>query len=135
MRYSGMRKLDFIGLLALTPILLATDIVIAPSEAGPPPTIDQKRLSLEQYNHEFDLEIDSLVDELAKVIPTTEVDGLRREFYEWRLQRDRDCAEKARVASEDLVELECRRRKSDEYYQRLRTKLERVQPGQVDRSS
>ena len=116
-----MRKVDAIVLIAITPLLLATDSFLTP-DGRPPPSVD-KRQALERYNYEIDNIIEAQIEKISTLDPSSKLKRLREAHYSWKLRRDLRCAENGRLSSDRFAELECRAAAAEDYYEELEARI------------
>ena len=126
-----MRRAETLVLIVVSPLLLATDISISPEDA--PRSDDEKREILERYNHEVDGVIELQIQEIAALVPTGEIERLRKNHYAWKLERELECSEKGRSESDRLAELECRSKAAEIYYQDLELRIVALEEKRDDR--
>src|SRR5881628_2835000 len=101
-----MKRTGFALLTLIVPVLCALDIEQdAPCVPSAEPAMScaedskgpfDERAQLQQYAHDLNLQCDDQVEYLATVIPADRVKALRKEHYEWRLERDFQCVEAGR---------------------------------------
>jgi hypothetical protein len=82
-----------------------------------------ERATLQGYVDSLDWQCDAQIDGLATMIPTDQVDALRREHYAWRLQRDLQCKETGRKSSIELAEAECLLKMTSDYFDRREVEI------------
>ena len=104
-------------LSTITPLLAALSLVDNEFGGG------DEREKLERYVDSLDWYCDSQIEQIAALIPTEEVEHLRREHYAWRLHRDFHCADVARESSDRLAELQCLADATSQYFDRREAEI------------
>jgi len=112
-----MRRAPAILLALLTPWLIATDISLSEDDATGPATEAEKRAELDRYVSELTAVIESQIEEIASLIPDSDVDRLRETHTGWTLARDSDCLIQGNRDAWELSELECLSIKLEDYFQ------------------
>ena len=93
---------------------------------------ERRAESLRQYIYALDGEIDSLVEEMVKLVPRAEADSRRRDLYDWRIRRSRDCQAKTEPVADPLAELECESAEAEMYYDARRSEHDKLPGAEVD---
>jgi hypothetical protein len=112
-----MRRASTLFLALLTPWLMATDISQSGGNATAATTEAEKRAELDRYVFQLSAVIESQIEEIASLIPDSDVDRLRETHAGWKLARDADCLIQGNRDAWELSELECLSIKLEDYYQ------------------
>ena len=121
-RHAAMRRFILASLALLTPALLGTDLVVeTPRVPGRSPIFEEE--NLRRFNHQLDGVLDSQVEELILLSPREARESIRREYDDWKLERDTNCSSAPSPGTEGESERECRSILGEKRYQELEVKI------------